>query len=340
MYKVNENNIDSLKENKPLISVIVPIYKVENYLNCCVNSIINQTYKNLEIILIDDGSPDKCGKICDDFKKEDTRIKVIHQKNNGVGSARNKGLNVCNGEYISFVDSDDYIMPDLIESLYNEIYDCDYVSCGYTHVDNKSNQENIFSPKEKIILTGKDALYKHYSIDNTIKNINCIYVWGKLFRRKIWDELRFPEGILFEDIYVMPYILLKCNKIKFINNAGYYYRKVEGSITNNQSPEHKKKTFIDSFKIWDTHLSLYKKCSLKELTVAVECLEIDKILTCYTNDSIPTGLNKFSKSRLRKLIPEVLNESLPIKQKIRYLIVLLFGKNGYKFIRQLGKQSR
>lgn len=340
MYKVNENNIDSLKENKPLISVIVPIYKVENYLNCCVNSIINQTYKNLEIILIDDGSPDKCGKICDDFKKEDTRIKVIHKKNNGVGSARNKGLDVCNGEYISFVDSDDYIMPDLIESLYNEIYDCDYVSCGYTHFDNKNNQEKYFSPKDKIILMGKDALYKHYSIDNTIENINCVYVWGKLFRRKIWDELRFPEEILFEDIYVMPYILLKCNKIKFINNAGYYYRKVEGSITNNQSPEHKKKTFIDSFKIWDNHLSLYKKCSLKELTVAVECLEIDKILTCYTNDSIPTGLNKFSKSRLRKLIPEVLNESLPIKQKIRYLIVLLFGKNGYKFIRQLGKQSR
>lgn len=337
MCNVNENNLDSLRENQPLISVIVPIYEVENYLNCCFNSIINQTYNNLEIILIDDGSPDKCGKICDDFKKEDTRIKVIHQKNNGIGAARNKGLNICKGEYISFVDSDDYIMADLIESLYNEIYDCDYVSCGYTHVDNKSNQENIFSPKNKIVLTGKDALYKHYSIDNTIENINCVYVWGKLFRRKIWDELRFPEEILFEDIYVMPYILLKCNKVKFINKAGYYYRKVEWSTTNNQNPEHKKKAFIDSFKIWDDHLSLYKKSSFKELTVAVECLEIDKILTCYANDSIPTGLNKFSKSRLRKLIPEVLNESVHIKQKIRYLFVLVFGKSTYKFIRQLAK---
>lgn len=114
MYEVNENNLDSQKQNKPLISVIVPIYKVENYLNCCINSIINQTYKNLEIILIDDGSPDNCGKICDAFKKEDIRIKVIHEKNNGIGSARNKGLNICNGEYISFVDSDDYIMPNLL----------------------------------------------------------------------------------------------------------------------------------------------------------------------------------------------------------------------------------
>lgn len=340
MYEVNENNLDSQKQNKPLISVIVPIYKVENYLNCCINSIINQTYKNLEIILIDDGSPDNCGKICDDFKKEDIRIKVIHEKNNGIGSARNKGLNICNGEYISFVDSDDYIMPNLIESLYDEIYDCDYVSCGYTRVDSKGNQENIFSPKDKIILTGKDALYKHYSTDNTIENINCIYVWGKLFRRTIWDELRFPEGILFEDIYIMPQILLKCNKVKFINYAGYYYRKVEGSITNNQNPEHKKKAYIDSFTIWDDHLSLYKNNQFKELIVAVECLEIDKILTCYTNDSIPTGLNKFSKMRLRKLIPEVLNESLPIKQKIRYLLVLLFGKNIYKIIRQLAKQSK
>ena len=144
MDRENENNLDSLKENKSLILVIAPIYKVENYLNCFVNSIINQNYKNLEIILIDDGSPDKYGKICDDFKKEDTRIKVIHQTNNGIGSARNKGLNICNGEYISFVDSDDYIMPDLIESLYNEIYDCDYVSCGYTRIDNKGIQENIF----------------------------------------------------------------------------------------------------------------------------------------------------------------------------------------------------
>lgn len=150
MCKVNENNLDSLKENKPLISVIVPIYKVENYLNCCVNSIINQTYKNLEIILIDDGSPDKCGKICDDFNKEDTRIKVIHKKNNGLGSARNTGLDVCNGEYISFVDSDDYIMPDLIESLYNEIYDCDYVSCGYTHLTTKIIKNNIFYQRIKL----------------------------------------------------------------------------------------------------------------------------------------------------------------------------------------------
>ena len=102
------------------------------------------------VALIDDGSPDKCGIICDDFKKEDTRIKVIHQKNNGIGAVRNKGLNICKGEYISFGDSDDYIIADVIESLYNEIYDCDCVSCGYTHVDNKSNQENIFHQKIKL----------------------------------------------------------------------------------------------------------------------------------------------------------------------------------------------
>ena len=106
---------------QPLISVIVPIYMVEKYIHRCIDSILQQTYKNLEIILIDDGSPDKCGKICDMYLSVDSRVKVIHQKNGGVGAARNTGLQHCRGEFITFVDGDDYISSDLIETLYSKI---------------------------------------------------------------------------------------------------------------------------------------------------------------------------------------------------------------------------
>ena len=139
-------------KEKPLISVIVPIYKVEKYLNKCVKSIINQTYKNLEIILVDDGSPDNCGKICDKLAERDDRIRIIHKKNGGLSSARNAGIEIANGEYIGFVDSDDYIDNDMFETLYNNIKDnnADLSIIGYQieTIDNKVIK--YFELEEKI----------------------------------------------------------------------------------------------------------------------------------------------------------------------------------------------
>ena len=210
-------------ENKK-ISVIVPIYNVENYLNRCIDSIINQTYKKLEIILVDDGSPDNCGKICDEYAKKDSRIKVIHKENGGVSSARNAGLNIATGDYIGFVDGDDWIELDMYEYLLGLSikYKADISRCSFVYNDNIGNisKENIK------IIKNEDAL------------INCIngnfeegVVWNKLYRRFIFQNIRFEPNIIFEDVLINYYVY-KLNISMVISNiCKYHYLRRQDSIT-------------------------------------------------------------------------------------------------------------
>lgn len=319
---------------QPLITVIVPVYLAEKYIHRCVDSILRQTYKNLEIILVDDGSPDKCGEICDEYQKIDSRVKVIHQENAGVSAARNAGIDVAKGEYIAFVDSDDYISDDFIEVLSNHIANVDYVSSGFTYIDQDESIRYRYCVDEEIIQTGKETLFAHYSGKNEVKKINSVYACGKLYNREIWEKLRFTEGIVFEDICLMPYILLKCNKVKFIPYTGYYYRKVPTSITNKTSTEHRKKTFVDSYKIWDEHEKLYRELGLYELEKEVECLKVDKIITHSMNDSLPDGLEKWARLELRNNTGKLVKKNIPMSRKLRYLLFALVGEKAYCFIRK------
>ena len=215
-----------------LISVIVPVYKVEQYLEKCIESITNQTYKNLEIILVDDGSPDNCGKMCDEFARKDKRIKVIHKKNGGLSDARNFGLKVAKGKYIQFVDSDDYMDLDMIKFLYDNMkkYDCDISMCGYYIVKGNEletdckNEKEIFSPKEAIA---------EFLIDKRVR----AYAWNKLFKLELFKDVSFPVGRVFEDQLTIPKLFLKAKKIVFNNKPLYYYVKREGSILNTQTKE-------------------------------------------------------------------------------------------------------
>lgn len=313
----------------------MPVYLAEKYIHRCVDSILRQTYKNLEIILVDDGSPDKCGEICDEYQKIDSRVKVIHQENAGVGAARNTALKHCRGEFITFVDSDDYISLDLIEVLFSQIDDADYVSCGFSRCDSEERIKYAFLPTEEIVLTGKDTLYRHYTGDNARAKISCFYVWGKLYRKELWIGMNFPEGLLFEDIYLMPYMHLKCKKVKFISYAGYYYREEPNSITNTVNSAHRKKAFRDSFIIWDNHLNLYKEQSLDELVVAVECLKIDKIISQSITETIPEGMDELAKRILKTSVGKVLKKSIPFRQKVRYILFLMLGKTTYKLLRKI-----
>lgn len=215
--------------NSDLISVIVPIYKVEKYLKECVDSICNQTYSNLEIILVDDGSPDKCGQICDDYEKKDNRIKVIHKKNGGLSSARNAGLDIARGEFISFIDSDDCIAYDFIEKLHTlciennaDIAECDFVSFQdgtKMTKDNVNIRIDIFSSKEKQI--------KMYIEDYVKSIIAC----NKLYKKYIYNNLRFPVGKINEDEFCTYKALYSCkNKIVVTNEQLYYYRYNPESI--------------------------------------------------------------------------------------------------------------
>lgn len=207
-----------------LISVIVPIYNVEKYLERCVNSILNQTYKNIEIILVDDGSPDKCPQICDKCKNIDSRVKVIHKENGGLSDARNYGLSIAKGKYISFVDSDDYIHEETYEKMIKvlELQNADIVCCGINHVyDNKIESINI----EQRIYDDESA------IEALImgKNLNQT-VWNKIYKRNIIDNILFEKGKINEDDFWTYKVFSNSKKIITLDECLYYYVHRESSI--------------------------------------------------------------------------------------------------------------
>lgn len=209
-----------------LISIIVPVYKVEPYLENCVKSIQNQTYKNIEIILVDDGSPDNCGQICDELASHDVRIKVIHKENGGLSSARNAGLAIARGEYFGFVDSDDCIHPQMYELLYNDIesYGTKLAFCqpnmcyyGKIYYNQPCERTELFTKKELINICLKDVIW--------------FSAWTKLYHRTLKDVVHFPEGRTNEDFAIMLMVYDKCDTIAVNYNKLYNYCKREGSIT-------------------------------------------------------------------------------------------------------------
>ena len=211
----------------PLISVIVPVYKVEKYLHRCIDSLINQTYKNLEIILVDDGSPDNCGKICVEYAKKDSRIKVIQKENGGQASARNMALDIAKGEYIGFVDSDDYIKNDMYEYLYNGIsrYNADISVCGITYVSETQKKfiyGDMFFSESTQVLDTVQTLKAHCQIKLAFGPCN------KLYSRKIWENMRFP--ICFrEDEAIMYRLMARSSKTVWLSKCKYLYVQRKGS---------------------------------------------------------------------------------------------------------------
>lgn len=211
----------------PLISVIVPVYKVENFIHECIESIIDQTFRNLEIILIDDGSPDRCGKICDEYAEKDSRIVVVHKENGGLSSARNAGLDICKGEYIAFVDSDDIIDHQFIEQLYKNMGSSDLIFCEMLSFD---NDFNISNPETENILRKDFESKILLSQIMTFRPPNIVVACNKLYKRRLWNGVRFPLKKIHEDEFVIHEILDQCEKISFINTKLYFYRKREESI--------------------------------------------------------------------------------------------------------------
>ena len=222
-----------IKEKKSLVSVIVPIYKVEDYLDECVKSIVGQTYKNIEIILVDDGSPDHCPQKCDEWAKNDLRIRVVHKQNGGLSSARNAGLDVAKGEYIAFVDSDDFITPDYVEVMYNRI--CNDKSVGivsgmiYRYTNGQTTPfKKLWDLKDERI-TSSDK-FRISSINQTVSYT----VWNKIYRAELLDNVRFREGRTNEDTLFM-YDLGKAMvdadySMVEVPHYVYYYRYREDSI--------------------------------------------------------------------------------------------------------------
>lgn len=213
-----------------LISVIVPIYNVEKYLQKCVDSIINQTYKNLEIILVDDGSPDNCPQMCDDYAKKDSRIKVVHKENGGLSDARNAGMKVATGEYVSFIDSDDYISLDFYETLLQTMIDndSDIVECSVVK----------FYENEKFDEYSDDLKVTNYetvdALDGLIsENPFKQHVWNKLYKSSVALDIPYAVGKLNEDEFWTYQVFGKAKKVTRIYKTMYYYFQRGSSIMGN-----------------------------------------------------------------------------------------------------------
>ncbi|MFI3326695.1 MAG: glycosyltransferase [Clostridia bacterium] len=216
-----------------LISIIIPVYKVEKYLDRCVQSVVDQTYTNLEIILVDDGSPDNCPQMCDEWARKDSRIKVIHKENGGVSSARNMGLYVATGEFIGFVDSDDYIESCMYEILINNMNDkeIDLISCGYRHFNDAMNIDVLNDNEEKVYFFEKKNAIRQMILYGELNG----YLWCKLFKKILIGNTIFDESItLGEDLLFCLEYLIKTQKVGKINRKlyVYLYNQNENSLTN------------------------------------------------------------------------------------------------------------
>lgn len=206
----------------PKISVIVPVYKVEKYINRCIDSILEQTYDDFELLLVDDGSPDNCGKICDYYQSVDKRIRVFHQENAGQSVARNTALNwvfeKSESEWITFIDGDDWVHIDYLKILFNgaNLYNADICQCGMLQTETYVNDKKLNEMSYKRISV-EEALYKEgrFEIDG--------YACGKLYKKNLFENIRFPEGMIFEDFYIIPEVVLNASVITEAKYKLYYY---------------------------------------------------------------------------------------------------------------------
>lgn len=310
-----------MQENE-LISVIVPIYNVYDYLDDCILSILNQTYNNLEILLIDDGSTDGSGKRCDYYEGIDRRIKVLHKSNGGQSSARNTGLSIAKGEYVCFVDSDDIISENMIQTLYYNVLNDDTCIGRIRFTLNKNDlYQNNNSEHKSIVLSYKDVLK---SVIYPMKGVEFSQsVCGTLYKRSILDGIVFPEGEVYEEIMFNTYAFVKAEKISYINIPLYYYRVHNQSTTHADSFD--KRILTDRVKHQNEqieYLERIKDKNLANLHKEVYGTELKFFVAHYQlneyKDSIKKILREWKLSAFEILKLEV-NTSFKIKALFRKL---------------------
>lgn len=212
---------------KPKISIIIPVYNVEHYVAKCLDSVIRQDYSDLEIVIVDDGSTDSSGEICERYAKLDSRITLIHQENQGLSMARNNGLDISRGEYIGFIDSDDWIAPDMYSILYRNAvaYDADISMINFYYVT--ADGEYVPFSNENMVTKSLQGIYKMAHNIRTANN----FAWNKLYKHYLFNEIRFPEGKTFEDIFTMYKLVDAAKNLVISSECKYYYFRRSDSIT-------------------------------------------------------------------------------------------------------------
>lgn len=298
----------------PLISIIVPIYKVEPYLRRCLDSIVNQTYTNLEIILVDDGSPDNCPQICDEYAAKDNRIVVIHKENGGLSDARNAGLDICRGEYVSFVDSDDWVADIYIEVMLKAIKD----NMATMAITDFSRTSQTFSTS-----------YSHYDIShveilNHIEATKKLWsehisafttVWGALYKTNLFKRIQFPKGRIHEDLYVSFQLLYTSNKTVFIDIPLYFYFYRDDSITE-KNPDSLVRKLEPRYKRY-LFFKEKKENELKQLCLKTLCWEfISAFEDIYINKAEYIGFD--NKKEFLSILKEIIAD---YKQSCKFTLI-------------------
>jgi len=306
----------------PLISIIIPVYKVEDYIDECVESIVNQSYKNLEIILVDDGSPDNCPAICDEWAKKDPRIKVIHQKNAGQSAARNAALNIATGDFIGFVDSDDFIVKDMYKTLYDALNgsEAKVATCYFLRTDGSNSEEQF-----------KESPSKTYSVNEALREFFLkrevgSAMWDKLYRREIFDNIRFPEGETNEEYPMFIPIIVSSLGVVHTGKTLYKYRLRGGSTTDTTWKTnadivlkhlYEMKDQIEKYGLKAVEKDFNVFCADSSYSIA---LHLDK--NYYRiNDTAKQNQKKYIKLMWKNMADFLLSSSVLLKDKILYLMV-------------------
>lgn len=306
-----------MKNNNKLISIIVPVYNMEKYIDKCINSIINQTYKNIEIIIVDDGSTDKSSKIIDKYKKIDKRIKFYHKKNGGLADARNYGLEKATGEYIGFVDSDDYIENNMYEKLYNNLikYKADISVVNYNLVYEKdfNYKKNFKEISDKLIILNKMETIKLLLDDNKFGN----YAWNKLYKRELFNNIKYPVGRKMEDLGTTYKIIEKCNRIVYDPIPLYNYLQRNNSIVNTINLSFFEDTYIltyERFIYLDNKYGFIKENHFNTIRLLLFCYS-------FINDKDNTYKDVIKKIKLFKII-----DKLSYKEIIKFVVLRINNK--------------
>lgn len=319
-----------MKDEK--ISVIVPIYKVEQYLCRCIDSILSQSYRNLELILVDDGSPDACPEICDEYRKRDSRVKVIHKENGGLSEARNFGIELATGKYIIFVDSDDYIDSMMIEKMLKALIESnsDLCICNINYVDENGailGSQNKISPIKNGVYSRNDIL------ESLVNDGYWFYVtaWNKLYKTDVFRKIRFRVGKYHEDEFIIHEIIDCCDRIVCIEERLYSYVQREGSIMNTTYSIRN----LDGIEAKVERLFYYYKCGkFKEAL-----LLLDNVIDNLTIASIQ--LDKKNKIRVMAIRDEtkkaylLLNKQIriPVKKQMKCLLFLYYNRIGENLLK-------
>lgn len=319
--------------NNSKISIIVPVYNVEKYLRRCIDSLIIQTYKNIEIILVDDGSKDDSGNICDLYKKEDKRIKVIHKENGGLSSARNAGLKKITGSFVMFVDSDDYVDKNIIQILYDEIIstNSDMSICSYYSVNNNIKTCPEFSCK-KFVVENSNKFYNLYNEYSGVTVSSCM----KLFDVKLFNNVFFTEGDIHEDEIIILDILKKAKRIAYNLEPLYYYEMREGSITKKFDIRK-----LDVLYYMDNRIDYFKKINNKPLIQMTKYKKLHIMLSLvedfYNYKGQKSDFNNFNKIKKQIKLNSlkcIFYSNLSNRSRINSLIAFVFPLSVYCIIKK------